>query len=329
MPRKWPHPTLLLPAAFFVVQALPVTEARAAQDYPNRNITLVAPFPAGGGTDLFARTIAQQLTARFGKQVIIENRTGASGNIGAESVVRAVPDGHTLLYTASTIALSQAVYSKLTFSPARDLQAITMTASIPQVLVVHPSLPVKSVHQLIKLAQKQGDDLSYSSGGPGSAGNFAMEFYKLRTQSRMTHIPYRGAAPALTALFSGEVQLAFLVPTLVKSHAQNGKLRAIGVAARKRSATLPEVPTLQEQGVSDFEVLQWHGMFAPAKTPQNIVTELYQAVSAALNSAEVKKRYAAEGAEIGGTTPAEFTQFVNSELTRWSDVAKRARMRVN
>jgi len=329
MPGKWLHSTLLLTAAVLALQTLPVTTTWAAQDFPNRNVTLVVPFPAGGGTDLFARTIAQQLTARFGKPIIIENRTGASGNIGAESVVRAAADGHTLLYTASPIALSQAVYSKLKFNPAHDLEAITMTASIPQMLVVHPSMPVKNIQQLIALSKKQGDDLSYSSGGAGSAGNFAMEFYKLRTGSRMHHIPYRGAAPALTALFSGEVQLAFLVAPLVKSHAQNGKLRAIGVAARKRSTAFPDVPTLQEQGVADFEALQWHGVFAPAKTPQPIVAELHQAFSSALKNPEVKKRFATEGADIADTSPAEFKQFVNTELTRWLDVAKRAGMRVN
>lgn len=327
--RKRLYSILLFPAALIAAQSFLQAPALAAQDFPARNITLIVPFPPGGGTDLFARTIGQQLAGKYGKQVIIDNRAGASGNIGAEAVVRAVPDGHTLLYTASPIALSQAVYSKLAFDAGRDLKPITMTVSISQALVVHPSLPVRNVRQLVALSKQKDSDLTYSSGGNGSAGNFAMELFKLRTGSQLRHIPYRGAAPALTALFTGEVQLAFLVVPLVQTHTQSGKLRVIGIAARKRSPVLPAVPTMQELGVTDFEALQWHGLFAPEKTPPGIVDELYKAVSAALRTLDVKKRLAGEGAEIVGSTPQEFAAYFKAELAKWSGVAQRANMRVN
>jgi tripartite-type tricarboxylate transporter receptor subunit TctC len=300
-----------------------------AQAFPTKNISLIVPFPAGGGTDLFARAIGTQLTAQYGRQVIIDNRTGASGNIGAEAVVRAAADGHTLLYTASTLALSRAVYSKLNFDAERDLRAITMTVSIPQVLVVHPSLPARDVRQLVALSKQKSGDLTYSSGGGGSAGHFAMELFRLRTGASMLHIPYRGAAPALTALISGEVQLAFLVPPLVQNHLANGKLRALGVSSHKRSAVMPEVPTLEEQGVRDFQALQWHGFFAPAKTPDTIIDELFKGISSALQSTEVKKRLAAQGAELAGSSAQEFAAFFKSELVKWGEVAQRAKMRVN
>ena len=307
----------------------PGAPAHAAPDFPARNVTLIVPYPAGGGTDLFARAIAQQLTSKYGLQVIVDNRSGASGNIGAAAVVRAAADGYTLLYTASTLALSRAVYSKLPFDAGRDLQPITMTASIPQVLVVHPSLPAASVRELIALSKQKGADLTYSSGGPGSAGHFAMELFKLRTAARMHHIPYRGAAPALTALISGEVQTAFLVPTLVQAQLQAKKLRALGIASRQRSAVLPGVPTIEEQGVRDFEALQWHGLFAPAKTPPTIVETLYKDVNSALKAPEVSRRLAGEGAEIVGSTPQAFAAYFRSELAKWSDVAQRARMRMD
>ena len=327
MTRKRLHALFLSSAALIAVQSFP--QAAVPQDFPTRNITLIVPFPPGGGTDLFARAIGQQLAAKYGKAVIIDNRPGASGNIGAESVVRASPDGHTLLYTAAPIALSQAVYSKLAFDAGRDLRPITMSVSIAQALVVHPSLPAHNVRQLVALSKQKGSDLTYSSGGNGSAGNFGMELFKLRTGSQLRHIPYRGAAPALTALFTGEVQLAFLVVPIVQTHTQSGKLRAIGVAARKRSPVLPSVPTIEELGVPDFEALQWHGLFAPAKTPPAIIDELYRSVSAALGTADVKKRLAGEGAEIVGSTPQEFAAYFKAELVKWSDVAQRANMRVN
>lgn len=312
-------------AAVGLVLALPA----GAQDFPSKNIALVVPFPAGGGTDLFARAIGSQLSAQYGKQFVVDNRTGASGNIGAEAVVRAAPDGHTLLYTASPLALSRAVYANLAFDAARDLAPITMTVSIPQILVVHPSLPARSVRDLVALSKHKTAELTFSSGGAGSAGHFAMELFKLRTGATMLHIPYRGAAPALTALISGETQAAFLVPPVVQNHVASGRLRPLGISSRKRSAVAPDIPTLEELGVGDFEALQWHGFFAPAKTPDAVVAELHKSISAALRSAEVKKRLASQGAEIVGSSPQAFAAYFAAEIAKWGDVAQRAKMRQN
>jgi tripartite-type tricarboxylate transporter receptor subunit TctC len=311
------------------VMAAAFTGAAWPQAFPARNVTLVVPFPPGGGTDLFARAIGQELAAKFGRPVVIENRGGASGNIGAEMVVRSAPDGHTLLYTAAPIALSQAVYKKLAFDAQRDLSPITMTVSIPQVLVVHPALPAKSTKELVALARSKPGMLTYSSGGAGSAGHFASELFKLRTEADMRHVPYRGAAPALTALISGETQVAFLVPPVVMPQLQAGKLRALAVSFRKRSTVLPKVPTLHELGYATFEALQWHGMFAPANTPGSTVELLSESVKGALAAPAVQSRLSAEGAEVVGSSPAEFAAFFKAELAKWLDVAKRAGMKLD
>lgn len=312
-----------------VIVAAACVSAASAQDYPTRNVTIVVPYPPGGGTDLFARAIGQELSAKLGKPVIVENRSGASGNIGAEVVVRSTPDGHTLLYTASPIALSQAVYKKLAFNALRDLKPITMSVSIPQVLVVHPALPVKSTKALVALTKSKPGMLTFSSGGVGSGGHFAAELFKLRTGADMRHVPYRGAAPALVALISGETQLAFLVPPVVRPHLEAGKLRALAMTSLKRSPLFPKVPTLHELGYTNFEALQWHGLFAPAKTPAPIVEKLGEAAKAALASPSVQARFAAEGAEAVGSSPAEFAAFFKAELAKWTEVAKRAGMSLN
>lgn len=316
-------------AALACASVVVLTPPAASQDLRSRNVSLIVPFPAGGGTDQFARAIGNQLVSHFGRQVVVENRTGASGNIGAEAVVRAAPDGNTLLYTASTLALSRAVYSKLSFDAARDLAPITMTVSIAQILVAHPSLPARDVRELVSLAKRHDAMLSFSSGGAGSAGHFAMELFKLRTGASMLHVPYRGAAPAMTALVGGEVGLSFLVPPVVQAHIKSGRLRAIGTSARKRSVALPDLATLAELGVDDFEALQWHGVFAPSRTPPKLLDDLQSALVAALQSPEVRKHLAAEGAEVVGSTPAQFTAFFKSEIDKWADVARRAKLQIN
>lgn len=316
---------------FFVIagQLLLISVSSWAQDYPSRNVTLVAPFPAGGGTDLFARTISQELAKQFGKQIIVENRTGASGNIGAEAVAKAAPDGYTLLYTASPIALSQPIYKKLDFDPQRDLKAISMTISMPLVLVVHRSLPARDFKGLLALAKSRPDALTYSSGGPGSSGHYSIELLKLKTGVSLHHVPYRGTAPAVTSLISGETQVSFLVPPVVQAHLESGKLRALGISAKKRSPVLRGIPTLQELGVADFEALQWQGFFAPIKTPDNVINYLYTNISKALEAPGVKSRFASEGADIVGSSPTEFAIFFKKELAQWTEVANRAGMKIN
>jgi tripartite-type tricarboxylate transporter receptor subunit TctC len=287
-----------------------------AQAYPAKNITLVIPYPAGGGTDLFGRVIALDLSKQFDRQIVVDNRSGANGNIGAEAVAKSAPDGYTLLYTASPIAVSRVLSKNVRFDAQRDLRPISMTISIPLVLVVHPSLPVRNVKELIALAKAQPGVLTYSSSGPGASGHFTMELLNFAAGISTRHVPYRGAAPALTSVLSGETQMAFLVPPLVQPHLAGGKLHPLAVSSRTRSPILPNIPTMQEQGVRGFEALQWHGFFAPAAVPDAIVK--------ALASPEVKARLAAEGASVVGSSPAEFAAFFQKEIAKWTEIAKRA-----
>lgn len=301
-----------------------LTASVGAQTYPAKNIALIVPYPAGGGTDLFARVIAQDLSKQFDRQIVVDNRSGANGNIGAEAVAKAAPDGYTLLYTASPIAVSRVLSKNVRFDAQRDLRPISMTISIPLVLAVHPSLPVRSLKELVALAKAKPGELTYSSSGPGASGHFTMELLKSATAIDVRHVPYRGAAPSLTSVIAGETQMAFLVPPLVQAHVASGKLRAIAVSSRDRSSVLPQVPTVQEQGLKGFEALQWHGFFAPAATPEAIVKQLHNAIVKALASAEVKSRLASEGASVVGSAPAEFAAFFQQEITKWSAIAKRA-----
>ena len=295
-----------------------------AQTYPAKNITLVVPYPAGGGTDLFARVIAQELSRQFERQIVVDNRSGANGNIGAELVAKAAPDGYTLLYTASPIALSRVMSKTVRFDAQRDLRPISMTISIPLVLAVHPSLPVRNIKELVALAKAKPGALTYSSSGPGASGHVTMELLNYTTGIDTRHVPYRGAAPSLTSVLSGETQMAFLVPPLVQPHVGSGRLRAVAVSSRARSSVFPDVATAQEQGLRDFEALQWHGFFAPGATPDTVINQLHGAVVKALGSAQVKSRLAAEGASVVGSAPAEFAAFFQKELTKWTAIAKRA-----
>jgi tripartite-type tricarboxylate transporter receptor subunit TctC len=295
-----------------------------AQAYPAKNITLVVPYPAGGGTDLFARVIAHDMSRQLERQIVVDNRSGANGNIGAELVSKAPPDGYTLLYTASPIAVSRVLSKNVRFDAQRDLRAISMTISIPLVLAVHPSLPARNVKELVALAKSKPGELTFSSSGAGASGHFTMELLNYTAGINTRHVPYRGAAPAMTSVLSGETQMAFLVPPLVQAHAASGKLRAIAVSSRTRSAVFPNVPTAQEQGLRDFEALQWHGFFAPGALPEPLVKQLHGAIVKALASPDVKSKLAGEGAVVVGSSPAEFAAFFQKELTKWTEIAKRA-----
>ena len=295
-----------------------------AQDYPAKPVRMVLPFPAGGGSDTIARVLAQRLSSSLGQQVVVDNRAGASGNIAAEIVVKSVPDGYTLLFGNSSLSISPAVFEKLAYDPVRDLMPISMVSSYPFVLVVHPSLPVRTVRELVSLAKAKPDALSYSSAGAGTMSHLAMELLRLRTGVKTTHLPYKGAAPATVGLLSGEAQLAFIVLPVAQAQINAGKLRGLGVAAAKRSAVIPKVPTMLEAGVADNEAVQWNGLFAPAKTPPPILDRLHREVVKALATSEVRQRFEAEGADPVGSTPSEFAAFFRVEAEKWGEVAKRS-----
>jgi tripartite-type tricarboxylate transporter receptor subunit TctC len=290
---------------------------------------MVLPFPAGGGSDLVARIIAQKYSAQLGQQVVVDNRAGASGNIAADIVAKAPGDGYTVLFANSSLSISPAIYKKLSFDPVKDLTAVSMASSYPFALVAHPALPVKSVKDLVALAKGKPNSLDYSSAGTGTMSHMAMEMLRVKTGTRITHLPYKGAAPATVALLTGESQVAFVVMPVAAPHINAGRLRGLGVADKVRSAVVPNLPTIEESGVKDLIALQWNGLFVPSKTPQNVQDKLYREWVVAVKSPEVVQRIRAEGAEPSGNTPAEFSAFYRAETAKWADVAKQSGTKVD
>jgi tripartite-type tricarboxylate transporter receptor subunit TctC len=319
-----PQSNSLIGGFFAAIAAAAIAVPVAAQEFPSRAVRMVLPFPAGGGSDLVARIIAQKYAQQLGQQVIVDNRAGASGNIAADIVAKAPGDGYTVFFANSSISISPAIYKKLSFDPVRDFAPISMASSYPFALVAHPALPVKTVKDLVALAKAKPNSLDYSSAGTGTMSHMAMEMLRVKTGTRITHLPYKGAAPASVALLTGESQVAFVVMPVAAPHIRNNRLRGLGVADKVRSAVAPEVPTMIEAGVKDHLALQWNGLLVPVKTPQPIQDKLYREWVAAVKSPEVVQRIRAEGAEPSGNTPAEFTAFFRAETAKWADVARQS-----
>jgi tripartite-type tricarboxylate transporter receptor subunit TctC len=303
---------------FACLSALPAL----AQEYPARQIRVVLPFPAGGGSDLIARVVAQKLTGSLGQPVVVDNRAGASGNIAGEIVAKSAADGYTLLFGNSSLSISPAVFAKLNYDPVRDFTPISMASSYPFVLVAHPSLPVQSVKSLVALAKARPDQVVYASAGSGTMSHMAMELLRLNTAIKLTHVPYKGAAPASVSLMSGETQCAFIVMPVVGPQIKAGKMRGLGVAAPTRSTAAPEVPTMEEAGVKNNIAMQWNGFFAPARTPQSVIDRLHREVAKTVHLPDVKQRFDAEGAVPVGNSPSEFAAFFKVEAAKWADVAR-------
>jgi tripartite-type tricarboxylate transporter receptor subunit TctC len=309
--------------------AIAMVGGARAQEYPTKSVRVLVPFPPGGGSDLIARLVSQKLAMALGQPTVVENRAGASGNIAAEIVARSPADGYTLLFGNSSLSISPAVYRKLNYSPTRDLVPISMASSYPFALTVHPSLPVRTVKDLVALAKAKPDQLAYSSAGAGTMSHMAMELLRVQTGIQVQHLPYKGAAPASVALISGEAQLAFLVMPVAQVQMKAGKLRGLGVAAPARSSAAPDLPTMQEAGVAGHIALQWNGFFAPAKTPPAVLDRLHREVAKAVHLPDVKARFEAEGATPAGTSPSEFAAFYRAEAEKWADVAKRSGTRLD
>lgn len=295
-----------------------------AQDYPGKQVRLVLPFPAGGGSDIIARVMAQKLTASLGQPVVVDNRAGASGNVAAEIVAKAPADGYTLLFGNSSLSISPAVFAKLNYDPVKELMPISMASSYPFTLVIHPSLPVQSVKGLVALAKSKPGELAYASAGGGTMSHMAMELLRVRTGIKLQHLPYKGAAPASVSILSGETQMGFVVMPVASVQIRAGKLRGLGVAASNRSPAAPEVPTMEEAGVKDNLAIQWNGFFAPVRTPQAIIDRLYREVAKIVQMPDVRQRFDAEGATPSGSSPAEFAAFFKAEAAKWADVAKKS-----
>jgi tripartite-type tricarboxylate transporter receptor subunit TctC len=294
-----------------------------AQAYPVKPIKMIVPFPAAGTTDIVARAVGQKLSEALGQQVIIDNRPGAGGNIGSDLVAKAAPDGYTLLMgTVGTHAINASLYSKMPFDHVKDFVPITLVAAVPNVLIVNPSVAAKSVQELIALAKAKPGQLSFASSGNGTSIHLSGELFKTMAGVDMVHVPYKGSAPALTDLMGGQVNLMFDNLPSALAHIKAGKLRALAVTSSKRSPALPDVPTISEAGLPGFEASSWFGVFAPAATPKEIIARLSAEIVKVINSAELKERLAAQGAEVVGGSPEQFAAHIKSETAKWAKVVK-------
>ncbi|MCX7135384.1 MAG: tripartite tricarboxylate transporter substrate binding protein [Proteobacteria bacterium] len=301
--------------------------AALAQNYPARPIRVIAPFPPGGGTDLFARTIAQKLSAAWGQQVVVDNRSGAGGMIGSEMVAKAAPDGYTLLITSSSShVISPHLSRKPPYDALNDFVAVIMIASAPNVLVVHPSVPARSVKELIDLAKARPGALNYASNGSGTLSHLTGELFKLQTGVDLVHIPYKGGPPAVIDLVAGQVSVLFSALPTVFAQVRAGKLRLVAVTGDKRIAPVIDVPTVAET-VPGFESVQWWGMFAPPALSADLTARLSGEVAKMLVDVELKARFAAEGAESAQISPRDFPAFLRADFEKWGKVVKAAGIR--
>ncbi len=301
--------------------------AAAAADYPTRPVRLVTGSAPGGGSDFVARTLAERLTEKFGQSVIVDNRAGAGGSIGADIVAKAPPDGYTMLVsTGSAVAVNPAL-QKLPYVVERDLAPVSLISTVPFALVVNPALPAKSVAELIQLARAQPGRVSYASSGIGAMSHLSMELFKSMAHVNLVHVPYRGSSPAAIDLISGQVQASFnnLIPTL--PHVKSGRLRALGVSGRSRAPVLADVPTVAESGLPGYESTQWYGVLLPAGGPRSMVSSLNREFLAALQNPTVRARLLDEGGNIVGSSPDEFAAFIRTETVKWTKVVKDAGLR--
>jgi tripartite-type tricarboxylate transporter receptor subunit TctC len=297
----------------------------AERPYPAKPIRLISAYAPGGGNDTVARALAQRLTEAFGQQVIVDNRPGAGTTIGSAAVAKAKPDGYTILLNTSSFAISPAIYQKLPYDALRDFVAITMAVSAPNVMVVHPSLPVKSVKDVIALAKiraTQGDPILYASGGNGTNGHLAAALFVSMAQIRMTHVPYRSGSLAVTDLIAGHVPIMIDTMASVMPQVTAGKLRALGVSSLQRAAAAPNLPTIAEAGVPGYQSAQWYGIWVPAGTPTEIVGWLHKETTAILRSGSMQERLAVEGLEVVANTPEEFLALIKSDVAKWTKLVK-------
>ena len=304
--------------------ALAATGIAYAQSFPTRTVTIVVPYPPGGLIDLVARILQPRFQQELGQSVVVENKSGAGGNVGAEAVVRATPDGHTVLLANPSLGISPSMYPKLPYSPLKDLAQVGIYGTVPNVLVVHPSIPSKTVPELIAYLRQNPGKFNYASPGYGTSPQMSMEMFKAMTNTFIVHIPFRGSGPAQAAMMSGETQLMFdnLPPQL--PHIKSGKVRPIAVTALKRSNAAPDVPTLDEAGLKGYEVTAWFGLSAPANTPREVIQRLNEALNNSTRDPKVRDALESRGATIIQHTPDDATAFVRNEIQKWGPVVKRA-----
>ena len=303
-----------------VMSIMPLAVVAQDSAYPIKPIRILVGYAPGGATDIVARSVAIKMQETLGQPVIVENRAGASSNIASEFVARSSPDGYTLLLGTIANATNMTAYKNMGYDTLRDFVHITQFMTAPSVLTTHPAVPAKNLKELIAVAKQNPGKLAFSSSGNGGSPHLAGEMLKMRANIDLIHVPYKGAAPAIADLLGGQVQMSFQTALSAIPHLKSGKLNVIAVASKKRMGTLPNVPTMAEAGLPDFEVSSWNGLFAPAKTPPHIVAALYSAASKALKTQDIIDKMEAQGAEPVGSNPEEFRAFVKAEIDKWEQV---------
>jgi len=305
------------------------TSSAFAQAYPSKPIRFIIPFPPGGPTDLMGRTAGDRLAKAWNIQVVADNRAGAGGNIGAEMCAKAPPDGYTICMMTVAQVISPSIYKKLAFDPIRDFSHVTLMAMLPSMLTTHPSLPVKTVKEVLVLAKSSPGQLTYASTGNGTSPHMLMEMFSAMGGVKMVHVPYKGQAPAVVDQIAGQIQLAFNTAATVLPHVEAGKLKPIAISTRERFPPMPSLPTVEEGGIKGFDGSSWQSVVMPANTPREIVAKVYQELATMLKSQEVRDRFLAQGALASGMAPEQFTAFAKLEMDKWAKVAKFANIRLD
>ncbi|MCX7203613.1 MAG: tripartite tricarboxylate transporter substrate binding protein [Burkholderiales bacterium] len=323
MSRLRRHLSALLPLALTAALALPAAPAAAQSDFPNKPVRLIVPFPPGGVTDIVARAVAVKLASEWGQQVIVDNKPGASGAIGAELGAKAAPDGYTLIMgNISTLGINAVTFAKLPYDPIASFEPIGMVAIQPLLVAVHPSVPAKTLAEFVQLARSQPGQISY--GTAGSSIHLAVEQFSSAAGIKLNHVPYKGSSPAIADLVGGQIQLLFDPFSSLYPQVSSGKVRGLAITTDKRSSVAPTIPTVAEQGYAGFDVSSWQGIVVPAGTPKPIVQRLHRDLSKVLASADIQERFAQYSAVPGSGSPEQFGQYIRQEIARWQGVAKAA-----
>jgi len=321
--------TTLLKSIALASVAVAMAGPAAAQQYPAKPIRMIIGFPPGGGTDIIGRIVGMRLSQTLGQQILPDNRGGASGQIAAELTAKAPPDGYTVMMAHITaMSILPSLYPKLPYDPVRDFAPVTLVATSPNVVIVHPSLPVRSIKELIALAKARPGQIHYESSGIGTVQHLAGELFKLQAKVNLLHIPYKGAGPAIIDIVAGHVQLGFDVVPVVGPQVKAGKLRALGVTSAKRSALFPDLPTVTESGVADFDMSTWWGLVAPAAMNKGNIARLHSETVKVLRQKDITGRIAEQGAEVVGNTPAEFASFIGAERVKYARIVKDANIKI-
>ena len=321
------HAIRLIASGMMLIAALPA--ALAQPKYPAQPVRVIVPVAPGGGLDTFSRLLAREFSERAGHQFVVDNRPGAGTTIGTAVAAKAKPDGYTLLLTTASFAISPAIYRSIPYDPMRDLAPITMGVSTPNLMTVHPSVPVKSVREMIALAKARaakGDPVLYASGGIGTNGHLAAALFESMAKIRMTHVPYKSGSLGVIDLIAGQVAMMTDSMSSLMPHVRAGKLRALGVSSTRRAAAAPDLPTIAEAGVPGYESGQWYGLFAPTGTPQGIITWLHKEATAILRAPNIRERLAVDGLEVVASSPDEFAASIKADIAKWTKLVKSAGM---